>query len=118
MPGRGLSQEPISAMEAAIAYADAMAANADQWTLKRVKKLPNQLRAGAEKVARWKELELTKYMVGKARLPAYFWVWRLKNYTMWLEDANDKRLEENDVGPPTSPRSPCRCRSSSSETAR
>ena len=78
MPERGLSQEPISAMEAAIAYADAMAANADQWTLKRVKKLPNQLRAGAEKVARWKELELTKHMVGKVRVEAYFWVWRLK----------------------------------------
>ena len=59
--------------------------------------MPNQLRAGAEKVARWKELELTKHMVGKARLPAYFWVWRLKNYTMWLEDANDKRLEDLEV---------------------
>ena len=54
-------------MEAAIAYADAMAAKADQWTLKRVKKLPNQLRAGAEKVDRWKELEVTKHMIGKLR---------------------------------------------------
>ena len=60
-----------------IAYADAMRAQADKWTLKRVKKLANQLRAGAEKVERWQELELTKHMVGKLRLREMFKTWRL-----------------------------------------
>ena len=64
-------------MEAAIAYADAMAANADQWTLKRVKKLPNQLRAGAEKVARWHKTPIAIAQFGKARSPWIKRVWRM-----------------------------------------
>ena len=40
---------PANTMDAdtCIAYADAMRAQADKWTLKRVKKLANQLRAPA-----------------------------------------------------------------------
>ena len=41
------------------------AARAARAAKERTAKLPNQLRAGAEKVERWKELELTKIVLGK-----------------------------------------------------
>ena len=82
-------------MEAAIAYADAMAALADEFTIKRVKKLTNQLRAGAEKVQRWKESELTKYMVGNLRLRDVFKNWSFK---VDLDALVKDRAEENRRG--------------------
>ena len=58
--------------------AASVAATAARAAKKRTAKLPNQLRAGAEKVERWKELELTKIMVGKLRVRDMFRAWRLK----------------------------------------
>ena len=65
-------------MKAASAVAASVAATAARAAKKRTAKLPNQLRAGAEKVERWKELELTKIMVGKLRVRDMFRAWRLK----------------------------------------
>ena len=62
----------------AIAYARAMAALADEFAIKRVAKIPSQMRAGEQKVERWQALELTKrHMVGKLRSREMFKTWRL-----------------------------------------
>ena len=77
-------------MDDAIAYADAMRAKADLWTIKRVARVDSQIRAGGQKVERWQALELTKHMVGKLRVREMFKTWQLA----WHLAAREHRINE------------------------
>ena len=77
--------------------AASVAATAARAAKKRTAKLPNQLRAGAEKVDRWKNTPIAKHMIGKAVLRPYFLAWRLKMLltgSLLIDEARLKDLDE------------------------